>query len=72
LAKVPNRVDGEEIARQLDVIADGLKDRTLSLATAARFREQLGTLADSAAWLADQAVRRHLVDKIGELLRRLG
>ena len=38
----------------------------------ARFREQLGTLADSAAWLADEPVRRHLVDKIGELLRRLG
>jgi MoxR-like ATPase len=72
LATIPNRVDGEEIARQLDVVALGLKDRALSLAAAARFREQLGTLADSAAWLADEPARRHLVDKIGELLRRLG
>ena len=72
LAAVPNRVDGEEIARQLDAIAAGLKDRSLSLAAAARFREQLGTLADSAAWLADEPARRHLVDKIGELSRRLG
>jgi MoxR-like ATPase len=72
LATIPNRVDGEEIARQLDVVALGLKDRALSLAATARFREQLGTLADSAAWLADEPARRHLVDKIGELLRRLG
>jgi MoxR-like ATPase len=72
LATIPNRVDGEEIARQLDVVALGLKDRVLSLAAAARFREQLGTLADSAAWLADEPARRHLVDKIGDLLRRLG
>ena len=72
LATIPNRVDGEEIARQLDGIALGLKDRALSLSAAARFREQLGTLADSAAWLADEATRRHLVDKIGELIRRLG
>lgn len=72
LAMVPNRIYGEEIARQLDGIAAGLKDRTLSLAATARFREQLGTLADSAAWLGDQNVRRHLVDRIGELLRRLG
>ena len=72
LAAVPDRVDGEEIARQLDAIAAGLKDRSLSLAAVARFREQLGTLADSAAWLADEPARRHLVDRIGELLRRLG
>jgi MoxR-like ATPase len=72
LAAVPNRVNGEEIASQLDAIASGLKDRSLSLAAVARFREQLGTLADSAAWLADEAARRHLVEKIGELLRRLG
>ena len=72
LAAVPNRVDGEEIARQLDTIASGLKDRSLSLAVTARFREQLGALADSAAWLTDESARRHLVDKIGELLRRLG
>jgi MoxR-like ATPase len=72
LAAVPSSVNGEEIARQLDVIAAGLKDRSLSLAAVARFREQLGTLADSAAWLADLPARQHLVDKIGELLRRLG
>ncbi len=72
LAAVPNCVDAEEIARQLDGIASGLKERSLSLTVVARFREQLGTLADSAAWLADEPARRHLVEKIGELLSRLG
>jgi MoxR-like ATPase len=72
LAAAPTRVDGEEIARQIDAIAAGLKERSLSLTAAARFREQLGTLADSAAWLTDEPARRHLVEKIGELLRRLG
>ncbi len=72
LAAVPDRVDGEEIARQLDAIAADLKERSLGLAAVARFREQLGTLADRAAWLADEPARRHLVDKIGELLLRLG
>ena len=72
LAAVPNFVDGEEIARQLDAIASGLNDRSLCLSAVARFRDQLGTLADSAAWLSDEPTRRHLVGKIGELLKRLG
>jgi MoxR-like ATPase len=72
LAAVPNRVNGEEIAREVDAIASGLESRSLSLAALARSREQLGALADSAAWLADEPARRHLVGKIGELLRRLG
>ncbi len=38
----------------------------------ARLREQLASLADSTAWLADDAARRHLADKIGELSRQLG
>jgi MoxR-like ATPase len=72
LATAPNRVDGEEIARQLDAISAGLKERSPSLAAVARFREQLGSLADSAAWVSDEPARRHLVEKISELLRRLG
>ena len=72
LAGVPDRVDGEEIARQLDAIAADIRDRSLGLAALARMREQLGTLSDSTAWLADETARRHLVERIGELLRRLG
>jgi MoxR-like ATPase len=72
LAGVPERVDGEEIARQLDLIAAEVRDRSLGLAAMARYREQLGALSDSTAWLADENARRHLIDRIGELLRRLG
>jgi MoxR-like ATPase len=71
LASVSNRVDADLIARQLDVIATCCKDRTLGLAAVARFREQLGSLADSAAWLSDEPSRRYLTNRIGELLKRL-
>ena len=72
LAGVPERVDGEEIARQLDSIASEVRDQSPGLAALARLREQLGSLSDSTAWLADDAARRHLADKIGELSRQLG
>ena len=72
LAAVPDRVDGEEIARQLDAIAAEIHDRSLGLAAVARLREQLADLADRAAWLADDAARRHLANRIGELLKRVG
>ena len=72
LAAVPDRVDGEEIARQLDAISAEIRDRSLGLAAMARLRERLADLADRAAWLADDAARRHLTERIGELLKRLG
>jgi MoxR-like ATPase len=72
LALVPDRISAEEIARQLDAIATEVRDRTPGLAVLARLREQLASLSDSTAWLADQTARRHLIDKIGELLKRLG
>jgi MoxR-like ATPase len=72
LAVVPDRASGEEIARQLDSVAVEIQNKSPGLAAIARFREQLSTLSDSTAWLADEPTRRHLVDRIGELLRRLG
>jgi len=71
-AAVPDRVDGEELARQVDSLAAQIHDRSLSLAAIARIREQLTALADRTAWLADEAARRHLIDRIGELFQRLG
>jgi MoxR-like ATPase len=38
----------------------------------ARLREQLAEIADRAAWLTDDAVRKHLGDRAGDLLKRLG
>jgi MoxR-like ATPase len=72
LAAVPDRVDGEEIARQLDAVAEEVHSRSLSLAVVARLRERLADLADRAAWLGDDAARRHLVERIDDLLKRLG
>ncbi len=72
LAALPDRVDGEEIARQLDSIAAEMKRHPLSLAVIARLRDQLGSLSDSSAWLADEAARRHLAARIDELFKRLG
>jgi MoxR-like ATPase len=72
LATLPDRVDGEEIARQLAAVADEVHSRSLSLAAVARLRERLADLADGAAWLADDTARRHLVDRIDDLLKRLG
>jgi MoxR-like ATPase len=72
LAAVPDRVDGDEIARQLDAVATEIDERSRSLIAVARTREYLAALADRVAWLADEPARRHLNDRIGDLLKRLG
>jgi MoxR-like ATPase len=72
LAAVPDRVDGEEIARQLDSLTAELHDQALGLAAMVRLRERLTSLADRVAWLAEDAPRRYLTNRIGELLKRLG
>jgi MoxR-like ATPase len=72
LARVPDQVDGEDLARRLDAAAGELQSRSLSLAAVARLREQLAEIADRAAWLADDAARKHLGDRAGDLLKRLG
>ncbi len=72
LAAVPDRVDGEEIARQLDLVSTEVDDRSRGLLAVARTREHLAALADRVAWLADEPVRRHLNERIGELLERMG
>lgn len=82
LAEPPDRVDGEEIARQLDEIArqlpgpgngnDASDGRPLlGLTTAARLRERLAELADRASWVPDDPSRRLLVERASALLDRL-
>jgi MoxR-like ATPase len=71
LAAVPDRVDGEDVARQLDTVTAEIQDGPLGLAAIARLRERLTGLADRVAWLAEDAPRRHLTNRIGELLKRL-
>jgi MoxR-like ATPase len=72
LAAVPDRVDGNEIARQLDAVATEIDDRSRGLLAVARTREHLAALADRVAWLPDEPARRHLNDRIGELLKKMG
>ena len=72
LAAVPDRVDGNEIARQLDAVATEIEDRSRGLLAVARTRDHLAALADRVAWLPDEPARRHLNDRIGELLKKMG
>jgi MoxR-like ATPase len=71
LAAVPERVDGEELARQLDAAEAELRNGTPSLSALARLRERVADLADRAAWLPDDAARGHLLGKTAKLLEHL-
>jgi MoxR-like ATPase len=71
LAKVPERVDGEELARQLDAVGKELDAGDLTLSALARLRERVAELADRAAWIVEEAPRRHLLQRTGEYLERL-
>jgi len=72
LAAVPEQVDGEDLARQLDAIERELQTDHLGLASVARLRERVGDLADRAAWVGNDRSRAHLLERTGKLLERLG
>jgi MoxR-like ATPase len=71
LARVGDHVAPEDLARRLDAAAREVQSRSLSLAAVARLRAQLADIADRAAWLADEAARRHLVERAGALVKQL-
>jgi MoxR-like ATPase len=70
-AAEPERVDGEELARQIDAVEGDLQADGKSLVALARLRERAADLAGRAAWVADEAARTHLLKRSGELLKRL-
>lgn len=72
LAAVPERLGGEEIAHQLDAINAQIEQGSMTLTVTARFREQVADLGDRAAWLPEESIRRHLIERSAQLLRRLG
>src|SRR5262249_488705 len=72
LAPAPERVNGEDLARQLNAVAEELRNGQDRLRAVARFRERLSGLSDQAAWVGDEKARKHLLEKSGELLKRLG
>lgn len=71
LAATPERVDGEALARELSDAESRLNGKS-SLTDLARLREQIGRVIDRSAWVADDAARRHLTERAGSLLQRIG
>ncbi len=71
LAAAPERVDGEDLAKQLDAVAAELQATGHSLTNLARLRERLTSLADQAAWITEEASRKHLLKRTEELLKQL-
>jgi hypothetical protein len=72
LAAVPERVDAELLARQLDGLENEASGIGKSLSELARLREQASSISDRAAWVADGAARKHLLDRAAKLLQRIG
>jgi MoxR-like ATPase len=71
LAAVPERVDGEELARELEAVERELETGKLSMTALARLRERAGEFSDRAAWVADDAARQYLLERVGKILQRL-
>jgi MoxR-like ATPase len=72
LAASSGRVDGEDVARQIDAAEAEAEVGTIGLVAIARLREHVSDLADRAAWVPDQDARTHLLGRAEQLLRRLG
>ncbi len=72
LAAVPERVDPEVLARQLDGLEKHIMGAGKSLSELARLREQAAGISDRAAWVSDGAARKHLLDRAAKLLQRIG
>ena len=71
-ARPAERVDAEGLAKALADAEAKIAAKPTSLAEVARLREELTRLADRAAWVADDAARKHLAARAGELLRQVG
>jgi MoxR-like ATPase len=71
LAARHERVDAEDIARQLDDAERQLTADGHSLLALTRLRERVADLADRAAWIVEEAPRKHLLERSGIILKRL-
>lgn len=72
LARAPEGVDGEALARELEAVQEEIQSNSKSVAALARLRERVADIADRAAWMADEAGRAHLLERAGALAERLG
>lgn len=71
LAVGRERVDAEDIARQLDDAERELTADGHSLLALTRLRERVADLADRAAWIVEDGPRKHLLQRSGDILKRL-
>lgn len=72
LAARPEQIDGEDLARQLEAVAEEVRAGAPTLTALARLRERLADLHDRAAWITDDAGRNHLLEQIGRLQEKIG
>jgi MoxR-like ATPase len=72
LAAPAEKVNGEDLASQLDSVEKELEKNGHSLLALTRMRERVTDLADRAAWVGDESVRKHLLQRSGKILKRLG
>jgi MoxR-like ATPase len=72
LASAQPSPDGDELARQLDAVEKQLQEGKLTLSALARLKEQVGDVADQAAWLPDAKSRTFLLDRTRHCLERMG
>jgi len=72
LARPPERVDPEELARQIETLEADAQGDAHSVAKLARLRERSAELANRCAWVSDATQRQHLLQRTGKLLKRLG
>jgi MoxR-like ATPase len=72
LSRPPERVDAEELARQIELLEVEAQGDSHSVAKIARFRERSAELADRCAWVSDATHRQHLLQRTGKLLKRFG
>jgi len=72
LARPPECVDAEELARQVESLETEAHGDSHTVAKLARLRERSAELANRCAWVSDSVQRQHLLQRTGKLLKRLG
>jgi MoxR-like ATPase len=72
LAAVPEAVDAEELARQLELAEKDLERGPTSLVELARLREHVGGIADKAAWIGEDLARKHLLERVARIFAKVG
>ncbi len=72
LAKRPERVDPEALAREIELVKAEVDGNPRTIAAVARLRERIAALSDQAAWTTDPQSRKYLLEQTSSILKRLG